>query len=178
MPQLDRETLSMSTKDQTLADAANALCRQIEAELPDVICSLVSVDELGRLHPVAGPSLPAALCNAFDGLSVGPMVGACGTAIYTGKPVEAADIATDPRWTHYAALPLSFGLKACWSTPIIGRDGVVLGAFALYFRNVRTHTPREAEVVQVCVDFCVNAMQRDRNAGAQPHPAFAATSRP
>ena len=163
---LNLEIPTTLPRNQTLAEAADALCRRVEAQLPDVVCSLVSVDEQGRLHPVAGPSLPAAFCTAFDGLSVGPMVGACGTAIYTGKPVEAADIATDPRWTHYAALPLASGLKACWSTPVTDPSGTVVGAFALYFREVRSHTEREAEVVQACVDYCAALMERDARQAA------------
>lgn len=159
-----QSTLEIPTtipRNQTLEEAADALCRQVEAQLPHVVCSLISVDTQGRLHPVAGPSLPQEMCTAFDGLSVGPMVGACGTAIYSKMSVEACDIATDPRWTHYAALPLKFGLKACWSTPVIGRDGSVFGAFALYFREVHSHTAHEAEVVQACVDFCAALMERD-----------------
>ncbi|MFC5346175.1 GAF domain-containing protein [Brevundimonas staleyi] len=173
MLQSNREIQTMPASNETLADAADALCRRVEAELPDVVCSLISVDEEGRLHPVAGPSLPQEMCKAFDGLSVGPMVGACGTAIYTKRSVEAADIATDPRWTHYAALPLKYGLKACWSTPVIGRDGTVFGAFALYYREVRSHTAREAEVVQGCVEFCAEAMERHRDEAAVPECAFA-----
>lgn len=158
----DREILEMVAHGDPLAATAHALCRRVERELPDVSCSLISVDAKGHLHPVAGPSLPAEMCRAFDGLSIGPMVGACGTAIYTKQPVLAADIATDPRWTHYASLPLKYGLKACWSTPIVARDGTALGAFALYFHEIRAHTPREAEVVQDCVDFFLDAMERER----------------
>jgi GAF domain-containing protein len=173
--QLNTDSLEEVAQGETLAEAADALCRRVEKDLPDVVCSLVSVDEQGRLHPVAGPSLPPAFCTAFDGLSAGPMVGACGTAIYTRTPVEAADIATDPRWTHYAALPLAWGLRACWSTPVVAPDGVVLGAFALYFREIRGHTAREAEVVQACVDICAAAMQRDRDGAAnRPARTFAA----
>lgn len=166
MLQLNLEIPTTIPQNQTLEEAADALCRQVEAQLPHVVCSLISVDAEGRVHPVAGPSLPQEMCNAFDGLSVGPMVGACGTAIYTRVPVEACDIATDPRWTHYAALPLKFGLKACWSTPVIGRDGSVFGAFALYFREVHSHTAREAEVVQACVEFYAAIMDRDHRQAA------------
>lgn len=80
----------------------------------------------------------------------------------TRLPVEAADIATDPRWTHYASLPLSFGLKACWSTPVLASDGRALGAFALYFREVRTHTEHEAELVRRSVEQLAPAMERHR----------------
>ena len=147
---------------QTLAEAAEALCREVEEALPGAACSLMSVDDHGRAHPVAGPSLPQALRSAFGGLSIGPMVGSCGSAIATRKPVEAAEIATDPRWTHYAALPLSFGLQACWSTPILAKDGRALGAFALYFKEVRSHTEHEAEIVQATVAQLAPAMERDR----------------
>jgi signal transduction histidine kinase len=49
------------------------------------------------------------------------------------------DIQTDPLWRDYRELARVHGLRACWSTPIVGTDGRVLGTFALYYRE-----PREA----------------------------------
>lgn len=159
---LQTEILEMVARGEALESTARALCLRIEAILPDVVCSIIQTDTGGRLKALAGPSLPDTYREAFDGLQIGPDLGACGTAIYTGQPVEAPDIALDPRWEGFAHLPLAIGLRACWSTPIIGKEGEVLGAFAFYFREARCHTAAEAEIVQAAVHLCAIAMERDR----------------
>ena len=169
---LQNDILEMVARGEPLEVTARALCLRVEAILHDVVCSILTVDVDGCLHPLAGPSLPGGYSAAFDGMPVGPDVGSCGTAIHTGEPVAAEDIASDPRWAAYAYLPLSIGLKACWSTPIKGRDGTVLGAFAFYFREARAHTDREAEIVQAVIHLCAIAMERDQQAAAQHRLAY------
>ena len=159
---LQTDILEMVARGEPLESTARALCHRVETALPDVVCSIIRVDAGGQLRALAGPSLPDDFREAFNGLQIGPDVGACGTAIYTRQPVEASDIATDPRWTYFAHLPLALGLKACWSTPIIGKDGEVLGAFAFYFREARSHSVAEAEIVQAGVHLCAIALERDQ----------------
>ena len=161
---LQNDILEMVARGEPLTRTARALCLKVEGLVPGVVCSILSVDTEGRLHPVAGPSLPPGFSDAFDGLAVGPNVGSCGAAISLRHPIEAEDIETDPRWTAFKTLPLKIGLKACWSSPIIGKGGEVLGAFALYFRQSRRHTAREARVVQASTHLCAIALERDRHA--------------
>ncbi|MFN3559820.1 MAG: putative bifunctional diguanylate cyclase/phosphodiesterase [Brevundimonas sp.] len=169
---LQNDILEMVARGEPLAATAEALCVRVEALLPGVACSILMVDPTGCLRPLAAPGLPRAYSAAFDGLPIGPDVGSCGAAIYLKQPVEATDIATDPRWKPYAYLPLAIGLRACWSTPIIGRDGDVLGAFAFYFRQPRGHTCQEAEIVQASIHLCAIAMERDQQAAAQYRLAY------
>lgn len=169
---LQNDILERVARGEPLATTAAALCAQVEAILPDVVCSILTVDEHACLRPLAGPSLPDAFSAAFDGLAIGPDVGSCGTAAFLGRSVEAQDIATDPRWATFAYLPLAIGLKACWSTPVIGRDGGVLGVFAFYFRQARGHTAREAEMVQAIIHLCAIAIERDRHTSAVHRLAY------
>lgn len=169
---LQNDILEMVARGEPLAVTTAALCIRVEEMLPDVVCSILSVDDHGRLHPLASPGLPPEFSASFDGLEVGPDVGSCGSAIFLGESVEVVDIATDPRWKPYAWLALPLGLKACWSTPIVGRDGKVLGAFAFYFRRPRAHTLKEAEVVQASIHLCAIAMERDQQAAAQHRLAY------
>ena len=162
----------MVARGESLADTMHALCAGVELILPGTVCSIVAVDERGRLRPLAGPSLPVGFSQAIDGLAIGPNVGSCGAAIYLRSPVEARDIATDPRWASYGQIPLSAGLKACWSCPIIGKNGEVLGAFAFYFHEVRSHTRREAEIVQDSTHLCAIALESDRQARTQYRLAY------
>jgi len=169
---LQNEILERVALGEPLADTALSLCLSVENILPDVVCSILTVDAEGLLHPLAGPSLPPGYSDLIEGIPAGPQVGSCGAAIYSGHSVEAQDIATDPRWAPFAAMPLAAGLRACWSTPITGRDGGVLGAFAFYFRQARRHTDHEAEVVRASIHLCAIALERDQQAAAQHRLAY------
>lgn len=145
----------------SLADMADGLCRRVEAIFAGVACSVLTVDRQGRLHPLAGPSLPAAYSAALDGTSIGPTVGSCGAAAYLGIAVETFDIERDPHWLPYRALPLEAGLRACWSSPIKDGEGRVVATFAFYFHEKRFPTADERRVVEVCVDTCSVAINRE-----------------
>jgi signal transduction histidine kinase len=59
--------------------------------------------------------------------------------------VIVADIESDPLWADYAELAGKFGLKACWSTPVMNSKGSkVLAAFGIYYTTVRE--PKEVEL--------------------------------
>jgi hypothetical protein len=75
--------LEMIARGAPLAATIERLCRG-ERRAPGVVCSVVTVDGAGRLHPLAAPSLPPELRTAFDGVAIGPGVGACGTATALG----------------------------------------------------------------------------------------------
>ena len=95
----------------------------------------------------AGPNLPPEYNAAIDGSLIGPAAGSCGTAVYRKALVVVEDIATDPLWAGYADLALRHGLRACWSTPLIAKNGRVLGAFATYSRKVNRPTPYDLGVI-------------------------------
>ncbi|MCY0094983.1 EAL domain-containing protein [Hoeflea sp. J2-29] len=127
--------------------------------LPGSYASILTLDDDGRLHPCAGPSLPKDYSAALDNLPIGPLVGSCGTAAYLQENVDVTDIEHDPRWAAYKDLALSYGLKACCSSPIFGSKGTVLGTLALYFREPRSTTPFEQSVVVGCLPLCMIALE-------------------
>jgi signal transduction histidine kinase len=55
--------------------------------------------------------------------------------MFRRAPVIVTDIETDPLWENYRALAQAHGLRSCWSFPIQGENGRVLGTFALYHRE-------------------------------------------
>ncbi len=135
---------------------------RVEALAPDVICSILTLDANGCIHPLSGGSrLPEAYSQALEGVQSGSHAGSCGTAAWRGEPVETRDIATDPLWVDYRALALSHGLRACWSSPINARDGRVLGTFAFYYTSQRGPAELEREIVDKCVHLCVIAIEHE-----------------
>ena len=134
---LQTEILETIACGEPLVAVADLLCRRAEALAPGAICSILTVDADGVMHPLAAPSLPLSYSSAIDDIPCGPMAGSCGTAAFRNESVIVTDIATDPLWADYRALVEPLGLRACWSTPICDRDGRVVGTFAFYYRTSR-----------------------------------------
>jgi PAS domain S-box-containing protein len=118
-----------------------------------------------RLRGASAPSLPAAYCAAIDGLEIGPGIGSCGSAAHSGRAVIVGDIASDSRWSAYAALAASHSLRACWSVPILDTGGHVLGTFAVYYREPREPTGPELALVERAAALAGIALERDRREG-------------
>jgi diguanylate cyclase (GGDEF)-like protein len=152
--------LEMTAKGADLKSTIDRLCIEIETLAPGIICSVLTVDRNGLLHPLSAPSLPQAYCDALDGLMIGPVTGSCGSAAWMREPVTVTDIATDPRWAEFRDGALALGLRACWSTPIFGEDERVIGTFALYYRETRAPTDEEREIVASCIHLCSIALER------------------
>ena len=164
---LEHDVLKAIATGQSLAEAMDIVCRRAEALLPAVACSVLAVED-GRLHLLAGPSLPERYSRAVEGCPIGPAAGSCGTAAYLGVEVDVLDIATDPRWEGAREYVEELGFTSCWSSPIIGRDGSTLGTFAFYHRD-RGGTRRvERDIVDACVPLCAIAIEHER-AGAEVH---------
>lgn len=147
----------------------------------DMLTSILLLDDDGkRLRHGAAPSLPGSYCDAIDGIEIGPEVGSCGTAAFSGHPVYVTDIASDPLWVDFRDLALQHGLRACWSTPIRSEVGAMLGTFAIYHLTPRSPTTCEVEAIRMITGHVAEAIlwARSRQGGdvdARPaeciHPA-------
>ncbi|MGZ9811531.1 putative bifunctional diguanylate cyclase/phosphodiesterase [Pseudoroseicyclus sp. H15] len=158
---LQNEVLEMIATGESLERTTDQLCREVERLAPGVLCSMLSVDPEGRLHPLAGPSLDPDYAVMFEGLQIGPEVGSCGTAAYTRQEVAVTDIETDYRWKDYKHLALPLGLRACWSSPILDASGNAIATFAFYYGEPRGPTELEREIVRQSVHLCVIALERE-----------------
>ena len=106
-------------------------------------------------------------------MKIGPRSGSCGAAAFSLAEVAVVDIASDDRWTDFRHLALPLGLKACWSSPIVGADGRVIGTFAFYYRECRGPTVGEREIVQQFVYLSVIALDRHQRVAEYERRAFA-----
>jgi len=134
------KSLLLMASDAPVHDVLDVIVLGVEAQHPDMLCSALLLDESGtRLCNGSAPSLPDFYNAAIEGFTIGPDAGSCGTAAYTGERVVVDNIQTDPRWAAYRELAAQASLASCWSEPVLGADGRVLGAFAIYHRDV--HAP-------------------------------------
>jgi PAS domain S-box-containing protein len=130
------QVLEMIAGGKPMAETLERLMRLMEAQAPDIICSILLLDPDGiHIRHGAAPSLPAELVHAVDGQAIGAEAGSCGTAAFRREPVLVANIETDPLWANYKHLALPHGLRACWSTPVFDEQRNLLGTFAIYHRQ-------------------------------------------
>ena len=145
-----------------LSEVLEQLCRLVEEQAPDLLASVLLLDQEGRLHHGAAPSLPPDYVAAIEGLPAGPNQGSCGTAAYLREPVVVTDTAVDPRWAAYRDLAQAYGLRACWSVPVFGSTGEVLATFALYAREPRGPDDREWTLIELATQLAGLAIERWR----------------
>jgi signal transduction histidine kinase len=155
--------LEMVATESPLEDVLRRLALLVEDHCQGAVCGVMRVSEDGgRLHPLAGPSLPAAYLAAIDGAAVGARAGSCGTAVHRREPVYVVDIAADPLWAAFSELALGHDLRACWSAPVLAADGSIPATIALYFGEPRAPSDADIRVVDLAVSIGRLAIERER----------------
>jgi anti-sigma regulatory factor (Ser/Thr protein kinase) len=158
------ELLAGVVAGHDLPRALESLLRVVErVSSGGLLASILLLDDSGRhLRHAAAPSLPAFYNEAIDGVEIGPSVGSCGTAAYRRRQVIVEDIETDPLWADYRDLAMTAGLRACWSTPIVGVAGRVLGTFAMYYPTPSRPGASDLALIDVLVRTVARAIERSR----------------
>ncbi|MEU1628170.1 SpoIIE family protein phosphatase [Streptomyces sp. NPDC020096] len=158
-----RVLLEQIARDAPLDEILNGMARAIEELSPETIVSVLLADPSGQvLRHGTGPSLPDFYNEAVDGIAIGDGVGSCGTAAHLRAPVIVTDIATDPRWEGYRELAQRAGVAACWSTPIEGMDGRLLGTFAMYHRTPKAPEDTDLALSGAFARIAALAIERHR----------------
>jgi PAS domain S-box-containing protein len=157
------QILELMATGCSLQKTLDALAQMVEKQSSHAFCSILLLDDSEKhLSTFSAPSLPISFNKAVAGIAIGPGVGSCGTAAYENKIVIVDDIATDPLWTGFREIPLGHGLRACWSVPIQGRDGNVLGTFALYYKYPRRPSRGELDLLKSSAHLAGLAIERQQ----------------
>jgi len=161
----EKRLLEMIATGVALKEILNALCLIIEEQRTGTLASVLLLNPDGvHLDCVAGPSLPKEWMQQMENLPIGPCAGSCGTAAYRGSPVIVSDIATDPLWDvpEHRSSALKHGLRASWSNPVLSSKGKVLGTFCMYYREARSPTSQDFELIELATHLVRIAIERDR----------------
>lgn len=142
----------------------------VENHFPGSICSIHLVDRSHKfLNFITGDRLPIGFQQHCHLIPIGPKNGSCGTAAHFGKSVIVSDIATDPLWIEGRAFALAYGLKSCWSIPILAEPNSptsatpnVLGTFAIYRREPATPAPNAMDIMATAVHLARLALDREK----------------
>ncbi len=161
--------LEMTAKGNSLESILEALCRAVEQNASGCSCSIMLIDPSGlTIQQVVAPSLPSSYNDRFPGTPVDREGGPCTEAARRKTQVIVSDVALDTQWDTYGwrTAALTHGLKACWSTTIVASNGLVLGAFAIYWRQPRSPNECDERIIEQMTHLAAVAIERKRNEAA------------
>jgi diguanylate cyclase (GGDEF)-like protein len=155
-----------------LRDVLIEILQSIERYDGSVKASLLMLDPTSRtLHSGLGPSLPAGWLAAIDGVVIGPNVGTCGSAAWSGQLTVTGNIAEDPSWAPIRDKAKAAGFGHCWSMPIKSVAGEVLGTLALYGPRPRLPLPEQLAWLEDWARLAGIAIERRQALGRLTHDA-------
>ncbi|MEO1146772.1 MAG: PAS domain S-box protein [Cyanobacteria bacterium J06638_22] len=157
-----KRLLEMIARDYPLQDTLEELLRTIQAQKPESLPSILMVNaEETQVQRGISLALPKTYMDSLQGLVIGPRVGTCGTAMHFGKIVITSDIQVDPLWEGFRELALPYGLRSCWSMPIISSQGRILGSFATYHREPQSPTSHEIQLLEIARQIAAIAIEQE-----------------
>ncbi len=143
-----------------LVEVLTIIAQLVESRGDGTLCTIwLPSDYERQLYCAAAPSLPGFITHVGSML-IGPKGGSCGTAVYRREPVYVSDILKDPVWDHYRHLLLPFGIRAVWSRPLFTSDGKVLGTFAIHYREARSPSPIDLQLIENASHIAAIAIER------------------
>lgn len=154
--------LEMIGKGTSASLIYDEIGRLYESIHPGLRCSMLELHGDILLHGGA-PSIPNEYSQAVHGLKIGPNVGSCGAATYTGKRVIVENIENDLKWKDLKQFALPHGMRCCWSEPVISSKGKVLGAFGMYYDHPALPDKFESESLKSAAMLTSIVMERDQN---------------
>ena len=156
-----RILLEMIAKGKPLAEILKQIIHSIEELTNNAYCTIMLIDKKGKhLRLGAAPSLPDRLSSDLDGIEIGPQSSSCGTAAYFKKKMVVTNIHKDVNWRSSKKSLLSHGLQSCWSTPILNSSCDVLGTFAMYYKETRSPSDIDIQLVEQWTNLASIAIEQ------------------
>ena len=152
-----------------LTEVLKNLCKEIDAQSPGVMSSVMLMDPDGkRLWPTPGQRVPKDWISFITPLPIGPRMGSCGTAAFRKERVITPDIASDPLWSgrpaeEYREIALRNGIRAAWSEPVISKSDELLGTFAMYYAEPRSPSATDLQLIEGASYIALIATETERS---------------
>lgn len=152
-------TLEMLAEGKSLNEILVYLINIIKKEFNGSIPSVIKIRE-NKMYAASENDLPENFNETISGLEIGEGVGSCGTAAFRGERIIHQNLDTHLAWKATWPILKEAGLKSCWSEPIKNSEGVVLGTFGIYWKNLREPTPLDLQKISGVVHLAGIAMEK------------------
>jgi signal transduction histidine kinase/ActR/RegA family two-component response regulator len=161
---LHKGALEKVATNTALPDVLQSLCIGLEELLGDARCSALVYDAAtNSLCLGARGTLSEDVFDAVNSIPVSDDAGTCGAAAFLREPVIAHDVRTDRRWNEFRDRAEHFGIVACWSQPILGSGGRLLGTLAIYRSMPHTPANFEKQAAATAANAAAIAIEKQEN---------------
>jgi len=150
-----RRALELVARAAPLPNTLAALIRTAEQHSTHGMAGQILLSCGGSLRHVAAGSLPAELQARLQEVQLPVPIDA--------EQARRIEVMRDPRWTPLREIALAHGRHACWTQPITGSHGQLLGVFVLYYR--RRCRPRQDDCAMVDLVLRTAALAIERAQG-------------
>ena len=155
--------LEMIAMNAPLGEVLDRLVRLMETQLQGVLGSILLLDEDGsHLRHGAAPKLAGGLFEGNRRCCHRP-----GRRLLRHRRLSAGSrhrrrYLERPAVEELSGLAAHYGLRSCWSTPILSHQGAVLGTFAMYSKEVREPGAVETRLTEMTTRIAAIAIERKR----------------
>lgn len=150
-------------QDAPLDKTLGRICHMLEELAPGALSTIMLFDaETNTLRLIAG-NLPEGYQEAMQAVPIGPEKGSCGRAAYFQRLVITNNVQNDEFWRDYRELAAQYGLRACWSYPVIAKDQRLLGTFATYYPEPRSPSRKELDQMSRAIALVALAIERKQD---------------
>jgi PAS domain S-box-containing protein len=159
--------LTLIGRGAKLDEVLDAIVNLGEYHDTAVSCSVMLYDASKELlFQASAPHFSDAYIESLkDGLPLGPVMGACGTAAYLKERVIIPDIKNSPLFAPFEEAVKTItgeGLLACWSQPILSPSGELLGTIANYSHKLGEPSEENLRVLEWSARIAGIAIERKR----------------
>lgn len=135
----------------------------VESQANDVFCSIMFYEEEDQLLYIGyAPRLNEILEKTFDKIPVNFNNDFGEHVEYMKGLIITENIETDKHWEGYREEAISYGIRSCWSLPILSTDDSLLGIFALGHKTAKKPTKFEIEMLTSLCYLTGLAIERNK----------------
>ena len=116
----------------------------------------------GRLEVAATAGLDATAASQLSGLASQAQGGPEATTFATRTRTIIENVEQDSRYEKYAQTARSLGFRATHSTPVLTRDGDILGVLSVLFDQPRQPSDAEEQFADMCARYAASTVETAR----------------
>ena len=88
--------------------------------------------------------------------------GACGTCYEQRRRIVVEDVDADPIFASYREVARAVGFRACHSTPLLTRNGNIIGVLSVHFREPHRPSERELRLMDLYARMAADIIENAR----------------
>ncbi|WP_166671139.1 PAS domain S-box protein [Modicisalibacter xianhensis] len=147
-------------RDEPLSGTLARLCQLMDELIPHALSTVMLFDAKAQVLRFAAGSLPAAYQEAMQAVPMGRDTCSNGRAAFLKQLVVSEDVHHDPFWIDHPDLVEQYGLYACWAYPVLSRERVLLGTYAVIYQLPGPPSRREMDLMSRAVGLVSLAIER------------------